>query len=201
MGSQIRLPVTPRQVCGSHCGVKQGCPLSPNLFGLFLDELEELMRNVTGADAPSLAEVAIPILLYADDLVIISKTHVGLQKLMDRLETFSQERGLTVNITKTKVVVFGSRTCLKKPITLNEMPIEQVESFKYLGLEFHQNCSFKLATDKLLASARRATFYVHSRCSALRITDPRLKCQLFDVLVYPMLSYGCEAISAEEWKC
>ncbi len=77
-------------------------------------------------------------------------------------------------------------------ITFNEMPVEQVESFKYLGLEFHQNCSFKLATDKLLASARRATFYVHSRCSALRITDPRLKCQLFDALVYPMLSYGCE---------
>jgi len=173
-------------------GVKQGCPLSPNLFGLFLDELEELMRNVHGADAPSLTGAAIPILLYADDLVIISKTQVGLQKLMDCLETFCQERGLTVNITKTKVVVFGSRTCLKKLITFNEMPVEQVESFKYLGLEFHQNCSFKLATDKLLASARRATFYLHSRCSALRITDPRLKCQLFDALVYPILSYGCE---------
>ncbi len=111
-------------------GVKQGCPLSPNLFGLSLDELEEQMRNVTGTDAPSLAEVAMPIRSYADDLVIISKTQVGLQKLMDRLESFCQERGLTVNITRTKVMVFGSRTCLKKPITLKEMPIEQVGVFQ-----------------------------------------------------------------------
>jgi hypothetical protein len=47
-------------------------------------------------------------------------------------------------------------------------------------------------TVTLLRSARRETFYIHSRCSALRITDPRLKCQLFDALVYPILSYGCE---------
>jgi hypothetical protein len=44
-------------------GVKQGCPLSANLFGLFLIELdltlEELMKNVPCADAPSLAGVSV----------------------------------------------------------------------------------------------------------------------------------------------
>jgi hypothetical protein len=58
-------------------GVKQGCPLSPDLSGLFLDGLEELMMNVARADAPTLAGVAVPLLLYADDLVITSITQVG----------------------------------------------------------------------------------------------------------------------------
>ena len=173
-------------------GVKQGCPLSPSLFGLFLDGLEGLLKEVPGADAPSLAGLAVPLLLYADDLVLMSTTQTGLQRLMDRLGHFCEDRGLTVNIEKTKTLVFGARKCLKMPITLKGAPIEQVESFKYLGLVFHQNCSFKLAIATLLASARKATFCLHSRCASLRITDPKLKCQLFDALVFPILSYGCE---------
>ena len=169
-------------------GVKQGCPLSPNLFGLFLDGLEGLLKEVPGADAPSLAGLVVPLLLYADDLVLKSTTQSGLQRLMDSLGRFCEDRGLTVNIEKTKTLVFGAGKCLKTPITLNGIPVEQVESFKYLGLVFHQNCSFKLAVDTLSASARKATFCLHSRCANLRITDPRLK--LFDALVYPILSYG-----------
>jgi hypothetical protein len=91
----------------------------------------------------------VPLLLYADDLVLISTTQSGLQRLMDRLARFCEDRRLTVNIEKTKTLVFGARTSLKTPITLKGMPIEQVESFKYLGLVFHQNCSFKLAIDTL----------------------------------------------------
>jgi len=166
--------------------------LSPNLFGLFLDGLEGLLKEVPGADAPPLAGLVVPLLLYADDLVLISTTQSGLQRLMDRLERFCEDRRLTVNIEKTKTLVFGARKRLKTPITLKGMPIEQVESFKYLGLIFHQNCSFKLAIDTLLASARKATFGLHRQCANLRIINPRLKCQLFDALVYPILSYGCE---------
>ena len=122
----------------------------------------------------------------------MSTTQSGLQRLMDSLGRFCEDRGLTVNIEKTKTLVFGARKCLKTPITLKGIPIDQVESFKYLGLVFHQHCSLKLAVDTLLASARKATFCLHSRCANPRITDPRLKCQLFDALVYPILSYGCE---------
>ncbi len=67
--------------------------MSPNLFNLFLDELEELLRTVSGADAPSLAGVAVPLLLCEDDSVIISTTQVGLQKLVDRLESFVRTEG------------------------------------------------------------------------------------------------------------
>jgi hypothetical protein len=100
--------------------------LSPNLFGLFLDGFEGLLKEVPGADAPSLAGLVVPLLLYADDLVLISTTQSGLQRLMDRLERFCEDRRLTVNIEKTKTLVFGARKRLKTPITLKGMPIEHV---------------------------------------------------------------------------
>jgi hypothetical protein len=39
--------------------VKRGCPLSPNLFGLYLDELEAVLMDVKH-DAPLLADIAVP---------------------------------------------------------------------------------------------------------------------------------------------
>jgi hypothetical protein len=176
-------------------GVKQGCPLSPNLFGLYQDDLEKILLSVPNHDAPMLAGLAVPLLLYADDLALISTSRGGLQRLLNELEAFCTVRGLTVNIDKTKVVVFGSRAAMKEPVTYNNVPIEQVISFRYLGLELHQSGTFQIAVAKLLESARRATFALHSRCSALHIKDPKLKCSLFDALVYPIMAYGCEVWS------
>jgi hypothetical protein len=177
-------------------GVKQGCPLSPNLFGLYLDELEAVLMDVKH-DAPLLADIAVPLLLYADDLVLISTSQKGLQALIDRLASFCEGRGLSVNVEKTKVVVFGSRSMLKNSLIFRDMKIEQVVSFRYLGLELHQSGSFKVAATTLLESARKATFGLHSRCAALHINDPKLKCKLFDALVRPILSYGCEVWSMD----
>ena len=49
-------------------GVKQGCPLSPPLFGLYVDGLEKHLLETADIDAPKLMGVMVPLLLYADDL-------------------------------------------------------------------------------------------------------------------------------------
>jgi hypothetical protein len=44
-------------------------------------------------------------------------------------------------------------------------------------------------------SGKKAVFALQRRCAELRIFDPALQCQLFDALVKPVLSYGCEVWS------
>ena len=61
---------------GSDIGVKQGCPLSPTLFGLYIDKLEEWLNKANGEEI-QLAEYVIRLLLYADDLILIAKQHRG----------------------------------------------------------------------------------------------------------------------------
>lgn len=55
-----------------------------------------------------LAGVLIPILLYADDIVLISDSPPVLQCQLDALQAFSADRDLAVNLGKTKVMVFNN---------------------------------------------------------------------------------------------
>ncbi len=113
--------------------VKRGCPLSPLLFGLYIDALESRIVVLAGDDSLDLAGTAVKLLPYADDLVLMSKSLRGLQKQLDELNAFCKERDLTVNVKKTKVVVFGSRVN-SSPLHYDGSPVEEVASFRYLGV-------------------------------------------------------------------
>ena len=85
-----------------------------------------------------LGNYALPLLLYADDLAILSHSEEGLVHLMDVLQAFCQSKRLTVNIKKTKAIIF-SGTATGLTVTYEGQQFEQVRIFKYLGLELHQS--------------------------------------------------------------
>jgi len=172
-------------------GVKQGCPLNPLLFELYINALELRIAALTGDDSPDLAGTAVKLLFYADDLVLMSKSLRGLQKQLDELSAFYKERDLNVNVKKTKVVVFGSRVN-SSPLHYDGSVVEEVASFRYLGIELHRSGSLKTAVEHLATVGQSAIFALKRHCADLKINDPAIVCQLFDALVKPILSYGCE---------
>jgi hypothetical protein len=58
-------------------GVKQGCLLSPLVFGLYLDALEGCLDGKE-CNAPALVDVHVWLLLFADDFVLTLELEVGL---------------------------------------------------------------------------------------------------------------------------
>jgi hypothetical protein len=87
-------------------GVMQGNNLSPLLFNLFIDSLpDEICKS--GSDPPQIGNVSVPCLFYADDLVLLSTTADGLQNALNTLELFCNRWRLSINIAKTKVIIFN----------------------------------------------------------------------------------------------
>ena len=173
-------------------GVKQGCPMSPNLFGLFIDGIERCMLQLD-SDAPTLNSISIPLFLFADDLCLLSLSHSGLQRQLDELHHFCTAHGLTVNVLKTKTLIFHMReSTAQEPLQFNGGPIDRVQHFRYLGMQFHASRGFSFAADHLADSGRKASHGLHRRCIQMHIKDFALKCKLFDALVTPVLNYCSE---------
>ena len=72
-------------------GLKQGDNLSPNLFKLYINDLSECFDFTN--DQVSLDNMPLSCLMYADDLVLLSTTECGLQKCLNKLETYCDKYG------------------------------------------------------------------------------------------------------------
>lgn len=175
------------------CGVRQGDPLSPLLFGLFIDRFEQFLDRRCPGEGVELGGRLLRMLLYADDMVLLSPNLHGLQRMLDVLHMFCADTHMKVNVDKTEVVVFGPKafggntTCLYdgKPITVST-------SFKYLGVVFHSTRGMNVVVEQLTGAGRRAIWAMHGRCKTRGIVDISLRLRLFRILCEPVLCYCAE---------
>ena len=118
-------------------GVRQGECLSPFLFAMYVNDLEQELddKGVNGID---IGMVKLLLLLYADDIVLFAKTAEELQKSLDILEEYCDRWKLTVNKSKTKIVIFRKRGRLPANLQFNYKgsKIDIVNKFCYLGIVF-----------------------------------------------------------------
>ena len=141
----------------SNVGLLQGESTSPLLFSLFVNDLENSLSN--DSIGIHVIDTLIKVLMFADDMAIFSTSAKGLQTGLDNLRDYCSKWGLTVNINKTKVVVFrkGGRMG-KERWFLNDQQLEVVQTFKYLGCELSSTGSFAHCITSLINSSRKALF-------------------------------------------
>ena len=176
----------------SDTGVKQGFPLSPTLFGLYIDKLEEWL-NSQGGDGIYMGKFVIRLLLYADDLILIAKLALGLQEHLLSLEHFCRSVGMQVNISKMKLVVFSKkRKHNQHKVYFEGNILEEVVDYKYLGINFNKNLSWNGCRKKRTLGGWKAFYAIQNRCREAELWDWKTTQTLFGLLVIPMILYGCE---------
>lgn len=179
----------------STTGVKQGDPLSPLLFGLFIDEFEEWLESRLPDAGVECGGKLIRMLLYADDMVLMATCPDDLQKQLDLLYDFCTSKGLQVNLEKTEIVVYrkaGSKVPRGLQWLYDGKQVKVSDSFRYLGVWLHSTKGLSVARDALKAAGQRAMWAMLGKFKHMELRDLYLKTHMFDTLVKPVLSYGCE---------
>ena len=176
----------------SKIGVKQGCVLSPTLFNIFLRDLPEIFDHT--CDPVPLHTTPTSCLMFADDLIVMSTTATGLQCALDKLSIYCKKWVLTVNTSKTKVIIFNKAGRLLKNFNFKyrETTIDVVQQYCYLGIVFSSSGSFRYAIDQLLDKANRSMFKLRQHGIQ---SDARTSLKLFQSLILPIIQYGCEVWS------
>ena len=126
----------------SENGVRQGENLSPILFSLFLNDLQQHLGSdgVRGIELNDQIDetlwLKLLVMLYADDTIIVSDDERDFQICLNSFQNYCNNWNLSVNVKKTKVIVFGSRNNANFNFTLGANKLEIVDTYHYLGVTF-----------------------------------------------------------------
>ena len=139
-------------------GLKQGCLCSPVLFTCFINELvNDITRDGSHRSQLFPNQIEIFLMLFADDLALLSSPVIGLQNQLNLLYESSRRLGLKVNTDKIKIIVFhkGGHLTSRESWYLREQKLEVVCKYKYLGLNFFTLLSFNIGTEDFVSQAKK----------------------------------------------
>ena len=183
-------------------GVKQGCPLSPTLFGIFIDRLYfHLRHNAPGSGYVLGDGSLIPLLQYADDFLLVTHSPWDMKRMLRVVDDFMQVSGMLANVGpgKTEMIIFGL-PCSQRHAEHNQRfcigghEIAIVSEYKYLGVVFHE--SKGCMTDVSLRRSRMQQATGGLRRMLARAGVPHsiaLGLHLYDVVVRPVATYASAA--------
>ena len=138
--------------------VRQGCILSPHLFSLYTEGIMREVEQDSRKDLynePNIQGLKLRDLRYADDTALLSTTTEGLHQLIHSVKEHSENKGLFLNIKKTKIV--DTDRCKKtSDITVDGETVECLENFEYLGSKIEGNgkCSNEIKRRTAMAAGQ-----------------------------------------------
>lgn len=166
-------------------GVPQGSILGPLLFTIMINDLDQVLKQTK-------------ILLYADDTVIYcsGKEHSTIQDVLnselDMVTDWLFQNNLILNLKKGKTdfILFGTQQKLRRMdkvvIVLNRTPVNEAESYEYLGVHLDRYLTLHEHMHKIY---KRSLTRVKLLKRIRHTISPTIALKIYKVMIQPIMTY------------
>ena len=138
-------------------GLRQGCSLSPMLFALYISGVgEDISASGLGF---RLGSITVSGLLFADDIVLVTRTKEGLKTLLDKTKEGFDKLRLSIGYEKSQILSPDDVDWkLVDSHRDEEKSLKQVSLYKYLGVWTYSSM-YKTAVEKQKLCVKTAQKY------------------------------------------
>lgn len=140
-------------------------------------------------------------MLYADDTILYTSGNdaldiqTRLQSYLDITVQWTQLNKLTINSSKTKIMLFNRSTAPQKHqlhLSVNQVPLQRVGDYKYLGFRLDERLDLKLLLNEVIMSVQHKVYLLNKVRSSITSKTALLilKCKILPYLDYADILYN-----------